>query len=283
MERKQEITYTPSELSKILDVSTNTIRRFEEMGYLSEHRNVENGYRSFAHGDFEKLMYVNKYRDVGFSHKEIVEILDEDIASLLKRFEERKADIDNQIQKLQSISHMLKDDINLIKRVTEYDHDYIERDCSPVHYVTYMKKGELCLDKAHVEALHRFMSTIREYKNVYLFHKEDVEAGILEWDEAIVSHHIMTKKYGVDISPPVENYEKKPCVLKVVRVPIETRNERIATTEDLKYIFYYDILSYMEKKGYILDGDVMGVKMGTSKEEGEAYQYMLLSFPYRIE
>ena len=76
--------YTTNDLSRILDVSTNTIRRFEEKGYLGSGRDEQNGYRQFQNSDVEKLMYVGKYRKVGFGHKEISELLKEDIGSVYR-------------------------------------------------------------------------------------------------------------------------------------------------------------------------------------------------------
>ena len=66
--------YTTNDLSKILDVSTNTIRRYEEKGFINSVRNEKNGYRQFDHVDVEKLMYTNKYRKAGFSQDNIAEM-----------------------------------------------------------------------------------------------------------------------------------------------------------------------------------------------------------------
>ena len=60
--------YTTSELAKILGVSGNTIRRFDEKGYLSSKRSEENEYRQFDASDVEKLMYVMRYRREEMSH-----------------------------------------------------------------------------------------------------------------------------------------------------------------------------------------------------------------------
>ena len=37
--------YNTNDLSEILDVTTNTIRRFEEKGFLNPERNEQNGYQ----------------------------------------------------------------------------------------------------------------------------------------------------------------------------------------------------------------------------------------------
>ena len=49
--------YNTNDLSEILDVTTNTIRRFEERGYLNPERDGANGYRVFDSGDLEKAIW----------------------------------------------------------------------------------------------------------------------------------------------------------------------------------------------------------------------------------
>lgn len=138
--------YSTNDLSKILDVSTNTIRRYDARGYLDAQRDEENGYRIFNHSDVEKLMYVAKYRKVGFTHEDITEILQSDIGQSLRYFEQRKQEMDELLAHYKALSHLLKDDIQLMKRIEEYGSDWIEGDCSPLHYVLYQHKGKLCVE-----------------------------------------------------------------------------------------------------------------------------------------
>lgn len=273
--------YNTNDLSKILDVSTNTIRRFEGKGYLSADRNEQNGYRKFTHTDVEKLMYVAKYRKVGFSHEEIPEILQEDLDQITERFAVKKAEIDAQIAHLQALSHMLKDDIMLMKRVEEYGADVVEYLCSPFHYVLYQMRGKLCVSGAQAKALHHFMSTCTEFEYLYVFEQADVEARRMVYSEGVGANQRCTAKYGVEITPQVVPYAKQPCVLRFMRVPLDFRDRVEEAPEEMYEYMFGPFLEYMKAHNLEINGDALGLKIGYAKEEGKAWQYVLLHLPVR--
>ena len=85
--------YTTSELAKILGVSGNTIRRFDEKGYLSSKRSEENEYRQFDASDVEKLMYVMRYRREEMSHSDVEALLEGDTEQILKTLEKKRDEV----------------------------------------------------------------------------------------------------------------------------------------------------------------------------------------------
>lgn len=271
--------YSTNDLSKILDMSTNTIRRYDARGYLDAQRDEENGYRIFNHSDVEKLMYVAKYRKVGFTHEDITEILQSDIGQSLRYFEQRKQEMDELLAHYKALSHLLKDDIQLMKRIEEYGSDWIEGDCSPLHYVLYQYKGKLCVEGEQGEALHRFMSTCPEFEYIYCFDKEDLEAHRLCYSEGVAANQLFTTKYGVDVSSPVKAYEKRPCILRFLRLPLDLLDRSFWTEEMLWKTLYDEIREYMQTKGCFLDGDVFGIKLGFSREQERDWQYVLMHYP----
>lgn len=271
--------YTTKDLSRILDVSTNTIRRFEGMGYLSSDRNEQNNYRKFTHSDVEKLMYVAKYRKVGFGHDDIGEILQGDLESAIERFQQKKDEIDAQIAHYQAVSHMLKDDIMLMKRVEEYGSDVIELECSPMHYVLYQKRGVLCEDKAQSKALHKFMSTCPEFEYIYLFEQKDMEAGKLVYSEGVAANQKFTSKYNVDVSSPVESYERRPCILQFMRLPLYVKPEEYGSAQEMHQQLFGAFYDYMDKHDLVQAGDALGLKLGFAKEDDREWQYVLMHMP----
>lgn len=271
--------YNTNDLSRLLDVSTNTIRRYEKMGYLSAERNEQNGYRIFSHADVEKLMYVAKYRKVGFSHEEIADILQENRADILERFRRRKEEIDAEILHLHALSHMLKDDIILMNRVEEYGSDIIELECSPFYYVLYQKRGKLCGPGVYAEKLHHFMSNCIEFEYMYLFEQQDVIDGKMIYSEGVGAHKHRTEKYNIDVSEPVQFYERKPCILKFMRVPLDFRGAADADPEGLFQLLFGDFQKYMEEHNLEACGDALALKIGYSKEDDRKWQYVLLHLP----
>lgn len=271
--------YTTNDLSRILDVSTNTIRRFEEKGYLSAIRNTDNGYRQFDSSDVEKLMYVGKYRKVGFGHQDISELLQRDIDSAKELLVERKAQLDAQIAEYKALSHLLKDDIALIDRIREYGFDLFEFESSPFHYVLYQKRGELCTGGFQGRALHRFMSTCPEFEYIYLFDWEDIRSGNMTWSAGVAANQKITQKYGVDTSSPVESYERHLCLMRFVRVPLDFLNGEQMAADELKKLIFDDFTEYMGEHGYIPAGDILALKIGFSRENDQDWQYLLMHVP----
>lgn len=271
--------YTTNDLSSILDVSTNTIRRYEEKGYLRAKRNEENGYRQFDASDVERLMYVRKYRKVGFEHKDIAGILRQDIGGIRKLLEERKAGLDAQIVEYQALSHLLKDDIALIDRVKEYGDGIFEMANSPCHYVIYQKKGELRTGGRRGEALHRFLSTCPEFEYIYLFDREDLEADHFVWSAGVAANQLITQKYHVDTASPVESYERHFCLMRFLRAPLDLLSGEQMPEAAVKKLFFDDFLEYMREHDYRTAGDAMALKIGFSREDGQDWQYLLMHVP----
>lgn len=62
------------EFSKICEVSTKTLRYYEEIGLLSPvHINRETGYRYYEIGQLETMLFINRLKSYGFSLEEIRE------------------------------------------------------------------------------------------------------------------------------------------------------------------------------------------------------------------
>lgn len=271
--------YTTNDLSKILNVSTNTIRRYEEKGFLNATRNEVNGYREFDSIDIEKLMYTNKYRKIGFSQEDISAIFEEDIRSRKMRFSEKMAELDEEMKRMYSLRHMMKDDLQLLNIIDEFS-DEIKpyRSCS-MHIVLYQVKGNVNLGKEQSAAIHNFLETCPEYEHIYYFDKNDFANELLVYSEGVVANEIITKKYEVSTEPPVEYYPAKQCIMRVVRVPLDLTEQKMMTEQEISYILFGQFNEYMISNNMELEGDVIGLKLGISKEEGNTWQYLLMHVP----
>lgn len=271
--------YTTKDLSTILNVTTNTVRRYEEKGFLSATRNESNGYRQFAPLDVEKLMYVSKYRKIGFSQDEISEIFEDSIPMMIDRFEKKMASLDAEIERLKSLRHLVKDDMVIMKTAQEYGDTITEGYCAPMNYIVYAVKGEMNLGKEHREALHKYMNTCPEFEYMYLFSKPDIENGDYTYSEGITANELITNKYNVNVDEPVKYYKKCPCLLRFVKVPLDFGNSKNIDKQLLEKTMFGDIFDYMKEHNMKLAGDVLGLKLCLSREEDKDWQYILMHFP----
>ncbi len=66
---------TVNALSKHCGVSTHTVRYYSRIGLLKPRRQPQNGYRLFARSDVDRLSFIRRAQNIGFTLSEIFEIL----------------------------------------------------------------------------------------------------------------------------------------------------------------------------------------------------------------
>lgn len=272
--------YRTSDLSKMLDVSRNTIRRFAEKGYLSPGRDDTNQYRYFRNADVEKIAYISKYRKIGFGHDEIAEMLNANIYDNCAMYQQKMDELDKEIARLQSLRHMVKDDVNMMIGVKEYGDSFIERNSVAMHYVSY-KVGDKIADSDNKQKqLHRFIYEFPEVEYIYIIRKEDILNRRVRCEECIAIRSKLAYKQSIDLEDEaIESYPETPSVLRFVRLPVDFMDRDSEEQEDIKKILYDDYFAYMEEHGYMVAGDAVGVKISFSKEEEQEWQYVVLGIP----
>jgi len=129
MTDEKKRTYTISELAREFDISTRTIRYYEEVGLLSPKRTSGNQ-RIFTRKDRAKLKLILRGKRLGFSLEEIREMIEmydvagepEQIRLTLKYGDKKLKEIEEKIKELE----LLKEDLLnireiLIKRLEELE------------------------------------------------------------------------------------------------------------------------------------------------------------------
>ena len=103
------------EISKILGVSTETVRHYVQEGVISPQKNEENNYWEYSSEDFLRLTDVLFYRSAGLSVKEIKTIMDgipvEDIGKVI---DARRKELTN----------IIKEAAEMLQRLDYWDESY---------------------------------------------------------------------------------------------------------------------------------------------------------------
>ena len=68
---------TAAILAEKADATVYTVRHYTNIGLLKPSRNKTNNYKIYHHSDVILLRFINNAKDLGFTLKEIAEILDE--------------------------------------------------------------------------------------------------------------------------------------------------------------------------------------------------------------
>ena len=80
--------YRIGEVSKMVDVPVETIRFLEQKGLVSPEKNTGTGYRLYSVWDINLILDYMKFRKIGFSSRETVDLVrDSSFADLLEQLD----------------------------------------------------------------------------------------------------------------------------------------------------------------------------------------------------
>jgi MerR family mercuric resistance operon transcriptional regulator len=104
---------TIRQVARSAGVGVETVRFYERQGLLEEPARKDSGYRQYDEGVVARLRFIRRAKELGFSLKEIKELLALRVdpatscAEVRSRAEAKIADIDEKIQSLQRIKKAL--------------------------------------------------------------------------------------------------------------------------------------------------------------------------------
>lgn len=105
---------TRGELAKSAGVNIETLRFYEQKGLIAEPPRSESGYRQYSEDAVARIQFIKSCKDLGFSLKEIKELLalrvdsDNTCDDVRDRAEAKLADTEQKIRELQRIKKSLR-------------------------------------------------------------------------------------------------------------------------------------------------------------------------------
>jgi MerR family mercuric resistance operon transcriptional regulator len=106
-------TLSIGQLAKKAKLNIQTVRYYERRGLIPEPPRLESGYRQYSQSDLARLRFIKHAKELGFSLKEIMELLSLRVdpnttcADVKKRTEAKLADVEEKILALQRIRKAL--------------------------------------------------------------------------------------------------------------------------------------------------------------------------------
>lgn len=105
-------TMTIGRLAKQAGVNIDTIRYYERNGLIPEAVRRASGYREYELSDVQRLRFILRAKDLGFTLAEIGELLslsaDHDVRGVKRRAEQRLEQVEHKIKELQRVRRGLK-------------------------------------------------------------------------------------------------------------------------------------------------------------------------------
>jgi MerR family mercuric resistance operon transcriptional regulator len=102
-------------LARAAEVNIETVRYYQRIGLIQEPKKPITGYRVYSNEIIDRLNFIKRAKDLGFSMKEIIELLDlgdGNCRDMQLRAEQKRTLIDQQINDLKKLRKTLD---NLIK------------------------------------------------------------------------------------------------------------------------------------------------------------------------
>jgi len=106
--------FTIGQIAKLAGVSNDTIRLYERYGLIEEPPRAENGYRQYSSDTVDQLIFIQRTKHMGFTLKEIQELLSihhtskQSCGEVRKRAEQKLQQIDEKIHELKQLEKVLK-------------------------------------------------------------------------------------------------------------------------------------------------------------------------------
>ncbi|MDD7209753.1 MAG: MerR family transcriptional regulator [Lachnospiraceae bacterium] len=111
-------TFYIGELSKIFDISVDTIRYYEKMGLLHPSRNPQNGYRCYSLTDFQTLILIRELMSLGFHSDQIRDFVsDRTVDSTLHMLEQEINRVNESILELYEKKHNIETRLTSLRNI----------------------------------------------------------------------------------------------------------------------------------------------------------------------
>lgn len=271
--------YKVSELSTLLNVSTNTVRRYEKMGYITSKRYEKNNYRYYSEDDIIKFMTVRLLRKYGFTHTEISNMKKSEMSDLISAYENRIEKMEEQINYLTNLRHRLQDDLILMKKAHGFKDLCYIKDCVALSYVLYQSGDKLLKESKRIMTVQNYLYLSPEVQQVYLIRKDDVEKDNITLNVGWAIKLADLDRYNISENKYTERYERCKSLFSIVKLPLNEDGTNINSREQLKEVLLKKSFKYMDEHNLKINGDIIGVVINRAIEDNREIQYILIGVP----
>ena len=271
--------YRIGEVSKMVDVPVETIRFLEQKGLVSPEKNTETGYRFYSVWDINLILDYKKFRKIGFSSRETVDLVrDSSFADLLEQLDAKRKEAAYLSHFYQAKALKLKNFQSVLRNAPELVGKYYIMN-RPENYSLFTRAhsgGNLKMTNARdteggfeeVTRNYPFVEHIYRLKKGELMLPEEQEEA--EWGFTVKKY--WADRVGIQLLPKMEHIRPVTALFTVITLDEQEYFTRSAAE---------NALQYMEDHHYTLCGDILGVYIATVREGGRNVRYMELWMPIR--
>lgn len=251
--------YLTNDLAKLLGVSTNTIRRYENDGFFRSKRDPAN-YRYYEEYDIRKAAVIRLYIKCGFSLDEIRTMMNNQNENIQKMYINKLEDIDKQIERLKRLRHWLKDNIELMNTINKLRDDFFIMNCPALRYVIYSIGDNILKENDRFDTVKYFMYEAPEVQLINLFRFENLKDGIFTAYTGWAIKEIDIEKFHMEdmisTNKYIEFYPSVKCIYGTIEISLdEVYNKNKLNNARKEYL--KKVKAYLNKNNYFISGDMV--------------------------
>lgn len=255
--------YKINELAKVLGVTTNTLRRYENNGYVKPERD-ESDYRKYNGDDISKIALVRLYRKCGFTHEELMGMLNSGNDKIEEICDKHLKKLDEEMARLKFLRHWLKDRLALMRNMDKIGDGSMVMEQTGFKYVLYSNGDKLLTEKKRLKTINCLLNTVEEAKQIRICRLEDAKAGNIILNKGLEIHEYDIDRLNLheimDNNEFVEDYPAGKCLYYVISFDnhIPTAEEKAESLLKIKD----KCAEFMRQNNYKPRGDIMTIPIG---------------------
>lgn len=263
--------YKIGDVARLLGITSEAIRHYEEQGIISPSKSKSSGYRYYNTWDINVLIQARAYRQFGYSLAETAELINQyDIPNTMSAFSQKEVDIEKEITwNMNLLRH-----IRYLKRVVSDAEANVEKyriEYRPAMYRIDAQHGyNLYTDSQHRSLYHAWIDKVPFVFPSALFQQNSLEQGDNNFSFGMVVDEEYAEMLGVQKSEEVAFLPSCRCLYTTIKshsdIPLSPQ----------KFNFAFE---YMRSQGIKLCGDIVSRVVLINKVGHEYVSWHQLWFP----
>lgn len=256
--------YKINEVSKILDIPTDSIRYYENLGIITPERDPNNGYRYFSTADLNLLLTYKKYRSNEFSIKDIENIMHHyEMSDYIDIMEARLREVKEKVAWYSALQKKMEGYVARIRDLPNYLGRFTIIEQDPFYYFIYSKNGKYVPASffgelyKHWRDYYVFIQDIRLLDNRFLKAYGEQKRGFM-----------LRKKWSDLLSISVESEKILFCDKRKAIYTIIEAKDKEQYSEQI-----YNIAKQVRASGYEIAGDIMTGSLVKTHVDQTLYGY----------
>ncbi len=271
------VKYKIGEVSKILNIPVETIRFYETKKLIHPQKDKSSNYRYYDVWDINRLLDYRKYRELEFSLKDSLEIIESaSLEGVTDKLQEKINEAEKKMELYQLKMLKLQNYRNVLKNIPLIIGEYpiVKRPAGYYYINRWYRGGDIRYGRAD-ESGGRFEELLSHYtfvENIYRIRKEwfesDRETEEFEWGFTI------KKKWADALDIQMDEKMEYIEPVQSIYTILKAREKEYFSHKMLGGVF-----DFMEKQGYRLAGDILGNQIASVREGDEDVRYMEIWVP----